>query len=432
MVPGDRGRATAIGSLPARAHPLPVPCAPVTPAPPADLATFADEVEAFLVSQLSASSTNPAGPTAEGAPRLEIHGLERRGDAEVAAAVAAAIRWQAARFDAGLGWLTGPPRYGGRGLSTEYEDLYLAREASYGAPDTTPLNVGIKLVSSAVLAHGTDDQCQRVLPALHRGAVVGCQLFSEPDAGSDLASVRTTATRCVGGWALEGTKVWTSKAQFADIGLCLARTGGGVAHQGLSMFLVDMHAPGVDVQPLRQMNGQASFCQVTLSNVAVDDTQLVGAEGDGWAVVRTTLASERAGVGRGRPDPAAAAWDAFRSLPTETRAAPRVRQDMADLYARVRIAELSAARSQGTGSPGPGGSANKLRRGRNLQGAADLAGQLRGLHLLVGEDSWSDLVTCAPGVRIAGGTDEIQRNVLAERILGLPREPRRSTDPPGD
>jgi acyl-CoA dehydrogenase len=432
MDPGDRHRATATASFPGRVDPLPGLCAPVTPAAPADLATFAEEVEAFLSSQLSTSPSNQAAPPAGGAPRLEIHGLERRDDGAVAAAVAAAIRWQAARFDAGLGWLTGPPRYGGRGLGTEYEDLYLAREASYGAPDTTPLNVGTKLLSSAVLAHGTDDQCRRVLPALHRGDVVGCQLFSEPDAGSDLAAVRTTATRCAGGWELEGTKVWTSKAQFADHGLCLARTGAGVAHHGLTMFLVDMHAPGVEVQPLRQMNGQASFSQVTLSKVALNDAQLVGTEGEGWAVVRTTLASERAAVGRGRPDPALAAWDALRALPAETRTAPGVRHALADLYAHVRIAELSASRAQRTGAPGPGGSANKLMRGRNLQSAADLAGQVRGAQLLVGEDSWSDLVTCAPGVRIAGGTDEIQRNVLAERVLGLPREPRRSTEPRRD
>ena len=145
----------------------------------------------------------------------------------------------------------------------------------------------------------------RLLPALHRGDLIGCQLFSEPDAGSDLSAVRSSATLHEETWELVGEKVWTSKAQFSDLGLCIARTAVAEdPHAGLTMFLVDMHAPGVEVRPLRQMNGHASFNHVLLDGVRVPDAYRLGDVGEGWAVVRTTLASERAGVGKGAKDPA--------------------------------------------------------------------------------------------------------------------------------
>jgi alkylation response protein AidB-like acyl-CoA dehydrogenase len=391
---------------------------------PTDLHTFALEVEQFLARTLS---RRPVGVASE-PDVIDVHGLERRPEAEVAAAVAAAVAWQALKFDAGLGWITGPPQYGGRGLPAEFERLYAERESAFHAPDVTPLNVGTKMLSAAILGHGSERLRQEVTPALHRGDLIGCQLFSEPDAGSDLSAVRASATRHEGTWRVSGEKVWTSKAQFSDLGLCIARTAPAEdPHAGLTMFLVDMHAPGVDVRPLRQMNGHASFNQVLLDDVHVPDGARLGEVGEGWAVVRTTLMSERAGVGKGAMDLAANALGRLLELAPHAGLGgdALVRQGLADLYGRVRIADFVS--QQSLAAPGPAGSINKLFRSRNLQRASTLAGTMLGPRLAAGtggDAMWTDLVLCVPGVRLGGGTDEIQLNVLAERVLGLPREQR--------
>jgi acyl-CoA dehydrogenase len=394
-----------------------------------DLRTFATEVELFLSRRLPRRE-DASGSKREHRAILEVHGLEWRPEQDASDAVVAATRWQAERFDAGFGWITGPPRYGGRGLSLEFERLYWEREAAYEAPDLTPLNVGTKMLSAAILGHGSEFVREEVLPALHRGDLVGCQLFSEPDAGSDLSAIRSSATLHEGIWELVGEKVWTSKAQFSDVGLCIARTEVTEdRHDGLTMFLVDMHAPGVEVRPLRQMNGHASFNQVVLDGVRVPDSYRLGEAGGGWPVVRTTLMSERAGVGKGAKDPAANALDRLLVLARGARLVSGdqslVRQGIADLYARVRIADFAGQRAQV--APGPAGSINKLIRSRNLQYASTLAGRMVGARLIAeagADEEWADFALCVPGVRVAGGTDEIQRNVLAERVLGLPRDPR--------
>jgi alkylation response protein AidB-like acyl-CoA dehydrogenase len=402
---------------------------------PTDLAAFADEVDAFLAGRLPRRDHDG---TAVEADVIEVHGLEHRPDDEAAGAVAAAAQWQAERFDAGLGWITGPPGDGGRGLPSSFERLYWEREAEYLAPDLTPLNVGTKMLSAAIVAHGSDAIRRQYLPALHRGDLIGCQLFSEPDAGSDLAAVRTTATWREGVWTVAGEKVWASKAQFSDLGLCLARTSPSEeTHRGLTMFLVDMHDPGVEVRPLRQMNAHASFNQVLLDGVLVPDSHRLGEVGDGWSVVRTTLMSERAGVGRGASDPAAVALDRMIALVHRLGRGgdPLLRQGLADLYSRVRVADFIRQRGQAAEqrgvvpAPGAEGSINKLVRTRNLQRAAALIGRVLGPRLLVDEPAWMDFVLCAPGIRLGGGTDEIQRTVLAERVLGLPREPRQVSRP---
>jgi alkylation response protein AidB-like acyl-CoA dehydrogenase len=361
---------------------------------------------------------------------LEVHGLERRPERDAGDAVAAATAWQAERFDAGLGWIAGPPAYGGRGLGADFERLYWEREAGYDAPDLTPLNVGTKMLSAAILGHGSEFVRRELLPALHRGDLIGCQLFSEPEAGSDLSGVRSSATLREGFWELVGEKVWTSKAQFSDVGLCIARTESAEdPHDGLTMFLLDMHGPGVEVRPLRQMNGHASFNQVFLERARVPDSYRLGEAGEGWSVVRTTLMSERAGVGKGAKDPAANALNRLLELTHREGQRLRgdflVRQGIADLYSRVRIADFSSQRTQAT--PGPAGSINKLIRSRNLQRASTLAGSMLGARLVADagvDQEWTDFVLCVPGVRLGGGTDEMQLNALAERVLGLPRDPR--------
>ncbi len=196
---------------------------------------------------------------------LEVHGLERRPEAATRRRGGRGGEVAGLKFDAGLGWITGPQRYGGRELSAAYRAPLLrsASRPSMSLPDVTPLNVGTKMLSAAILGHGSELLRQEILPALHRGDLIGCQLFSEPDAGSDLAAVRSSATWTRGHGSCAGEKVWASKAQFSDLGLCIARTEAAEdPHDGLTMFLVDMHAPGVEVRPLRQMNGHASFNQV--------------------------------------------------------------------------------------------------------------------------------------------------------------------------
>jgi alkylation response protein AidB-like acyl-CoA dehydrogenase len=393
-----------------------------------DSDTFASEVEQFL-SCRRPRREDAAEP--DGAPPvIEVHGLELRPEQDAAKAVEVATRWQAERFDAGLGWITGPRRYGGRGLTVEFERVYRDREAAYIVPDLTPLNVGTKMLSAAILGHGSEFVRDQLLPALHRGDLIGCQLFSEPDAGSDLSAVRTSASLHEGIWELAGEKVWTSKAQFSDVGLCLARTEAtDDRHDGLTMFLVDMHASGVEVRPLRQMNGHASFNHVVLDGARVPDSYRLGEAGEGWAVVRTTLMSERAGVGKGAIDPAANALERLEVLARQPGSAVAeaslTRQGIADLYSRVRIADFAGHRAQA--APGPAGSINKLLRSRNLQLASTLAARMVGARAVADAgvaQEWADFVLCAPGVRVAGGTDEIQLNVLAERVLGLPRDPR--------
>jgi alkylation response protein AidB-like acyl-CoA dehydrogenase len=393
-----------------------------------DFDTFTSEVEQFLSRRLPRrqDTVEPAGAHQV----IEVHGLELRPEQDAAKAVEEATRWQAERFDAGLGWITGPRRYGGRGLTVEFERVYRDREAAYMAPDLTPLNVGTKMLSAAILGHGSEFVRGQLLPALHRGDLIGCQLFSEPDAGSDLSAVRTSASLHGGIWELVGEKVWTSKAQFSDVGLCIARTEATAdRHDGLTMFLVDMRASGVEVRPLRQMNGHASFNHVVLDKAQVPDSYRLGEAGEGWAVVRTTLMSERAGVGQGAKDPAANALERLEALARHGGSGlavpPLTRQGMADLYSRVRIAEFAGHRAQA--APGPAGSINKLLRSRNLQHASTLATQMVGARAMADAgvaQEWADFVLCVPGVRVAGGTDEIQLNVLAERVLGLPRDPR--------
>ncbi len=393
-------------------------------AAPTDLHAFAQEVEQFLSRTLS---RRPVGVAAS-SDIIEVHGLERRPEEATAAAVAAAAAWQALKFDAGLGWITGPQRYGGRDLPAAFERLYAERESEFLAPDVMPLNVGTKMLSAAILGHGSELLRQKVVPALHRGDLIGCQLFSEPDAGSDLAAVRSSATLEDGTWTLSGEKVWTSKAQFSDLGLCLARTAAADdPHAGLTMFLVDMHSAGVEVRPLLQMNGHASFTQVLLREVQVPDASRLGDVGEGWAVVRTTLTSERAGVSQGTPDPAGTALGRLLELVPGLglRDDALVRQGLADLYGRVRIADFVSARSRA--APGPAGSINKLFRSRNLQRASTLAGRMLGPRVTAGtggDAMWADFVLCVPGVRLGGGTDEMQLNALAERVLGMPRDQR--------
>lgn len=369
----------------------------------------------------------------KGTDRVAV--LEEKSAEEEAAEVAAAKRWLAERFDAGFGWITGPPELGGRGLSPAHERAYRELEADYDVPSLTTLSVGLGMVAPTVLAHATEAVKQRYLAGLHRGEVVGCQLFSEPEAGSDLAGVQTRATRDGDEWRITGQKVWTSGAHYSDVGEVITRTSPDKPkHKGLTMFLVDMNAPGVEVRPLRQMTGGSSFNEVFFEDVRVPDSHRLGDVDEGWTVALTTLMNERASIGAGG---GGGAVDMERVIETARHYAdtsdPLVRQDLADLYVLTEVARLNNQRAiskiRSGQLPGPELSIGKLSLTQNFQRTSELLTRILGSRLAAdsgewGAYAWSELVTGVPGMRIAGGTDEVMRNIVGERVLGLPKEPR--------
>jgi alkylation response protein AidB-like acyl-CoA dehydrogenase len=343
--------------------------------------------------------------------------------------------WRRLVFDSGFGWLGGPPALGGAGRPPQLDEEYRLLEREFDVPDQQPFATGTHLVAPAILANGTEDVQQRFLPGLFRGDLVACQLLSEPEAGSDLAGLRTSATRDGDDWIVSGQKVWTSQAHLADVGQLLARTDmDAPKHRGLTMFLVDMRSPGVTVRPLRQMTGETHFNEVFLDDVRVPDANRVGPLGSGWSAVMATLMAERAAVGSGAAnsavDPVARLIELAHHLGALDD--PRIRQRLATAHTnaelrRFLVVRLEAAVAAGRPT-GPEGSILKLLFAEQGRSCGDLAGDLLGPSLTAhtgewGTFAWARWVTGAPMLRIAGGTDEIQRNTLAERVLGLPKEP---------
>ena len=215
--------------------------------------------------------------------------------------LAEAKAWRAKRFDAGFGYISGPVEYGGRELPAAYDRAYAQLEAKYAIPDQSFFGIGLGMVAPTILAHATDVVKEAYLAKMYRGDLVGAQLFSEPGAGSDLAGLQTKAVRDGDEWILTGQKVWTSGAQYSDIGEVICRTDADLPkHKGLTGFVVDMHAPGVEVVPLRQMTGGASFNEVFFNEVRVPDDHRLGDVNQGWSVALTTLMNERASIGAGR------------------------------------------------------------------------------------------------------------------------------------
>ena len=357
-------------------------------------------------------------------------------DEQERAEARAALDWQRRRWDAGFGWITGPPVHGGAGLATAFDRLYRMLEAAFDVPDASPLRIGLGTVSHALLGSGTDEQIAAHAAPLHRGETVACQLFSEPEAGSDLAGVRTRAVRDVDRWRVTGQKVWTSNATFADIGLALVRTDPAAPkHRGLTMFLVPMDASGIEVRPLRQMTGGASFTEVFLSNVVLDDALRLGDEGAGWRVATAALAGERKAVGDRSHDMNARAMTLLRTLAQRSGQAadPVVRDQWAWLHSRLQVARFQQQRMQAlpeTALSGAGRSMDKILLATNQRLIGELAAQLLGPAFVAdtgdwGTFNWNRWLMGALGYRIAGGTEEVLKTMLAERVLELPREPRK-------
>jgi len=340
------------------------------------------------------------------------------------------------------GWAvpTWPVEYGGLGATPAQAGIVAQELARFDVPDLYPYLIGLAIAGPTLVAHATPEQCSRWLPAIRTGDDIWCQLFSEPDAGSDLASLATRAERDGDHWRVSGSKVWTSRAHYSQRGLLLARTDPSVPkHAGISAFALDMHAPGVTVSPLRQMNGDTHFSEVHFDDAPVADVDLIDAPGEGWRVARTALTYERGAGAVGGGGWGADLKDRLVDLVRRRGAAtdPVVRQRLAATIIQLEVARLTVRRARDAAkagrSPGPEGSGSKLRGSAGLKAAASLALDVLGPDGVAGIDGdgeWETLFLTSPSISIRGGTDEIQRNIVGERVLGLPSEPRADVDVP--
>jgi len=388
---------------------------------------------------------------AEARSWLEANARRKTGDADFARHYHAAVvdddaeaahvrrcrEWQNALYRGGWAGITWPKQYGGRGASPIEAMIFSQEQAAFDV-STGVFSVGIGMAGPTIIAHGTEAQKDRWLDPLLRGDTIWCQLFSEPGAGSDLAGLSTRAVRDGDEWVVEGQKVWTSGAHYSDLGILLARTDPDAPkHRGITYFVVDMRTPGIEVRPLRQITGRAHFNEVFLTDVRVPHDNVVGDVNGGWAVALTTLANERTLIGGG-------GGMAFHDLVRLARELGRAggataRQGLVDAFIRFEVLKylgyrVQTAASQGR-TPGPESSVLKLAYSRHVAQTGDLALALQGAQGTLLESAphhgfWQQQFLNQWGIRIGGGTDEVQRNVIGERVLGLPREPRVDKDVP--
>ena len=340
--------------------------------------------------------------------------------------------WQRTLHDGGWAALSWPRSAGGQGRPPIFQSIFNQEQAEFGVT-TGPFVIALGMVGPTLLRHGTPEQQARFLPPMLRGDELWCQLFSEPGAGSDLSSLSTRAVRDGDEFVVTGQKVWTSAVSRAAWGILLARTDADVPKRaGITYFLLDMTSPGIEPRPLRQMTGDAHFAEVFLDEVRIPVTDVVGEIGGGWTVAKTTLTAERGAIAGGSTgvDAAALIDLARRQCRTQD---PHVRDLLARAHVRQEVLRFLRYRtltalSQGT-RPGPEASIMKLAYAEHLSAltAAALAvqGPLATLagDLLPARGMWSKRFLHSPSLHIAGGSDEIQRNIVGEQVLGLPPEP---------
>ena len=394
--------------------------------------TFRAEAREFLDANLERRGEE-AFVWGEGSDRVGV--LEEKSAEQEARELAAAKEWKAKEFDAGFGWITGPEEYGGAALDKEYDRAYRELVGRYATPNQSQFGIGLGMVAPTILAHATPEVKEAYLRKMWRGDLVGCQLFSEPVAGSDLAGIQTKAVRDGDEWVITGQKVWTSGAHYSDIGEVITRTDPEKPkHRGMTMFVVDMHAPGVEVRPLRQMTGGAAFNEVFFDEVRIPDSHRLGDVDGGWTVALTTLMNERASIGGGGGGAGTMSMSRLLGLARflEVDDDPIIRQGIADVYIRGAVARYTnlraSAKVRAGQLPGPEMSIGKLALTENLTRTSQLVGDMLGPRLIAdsgewGTYSWGEFVLGTPGMRIAGGSDEVMRNIVGERVLGLPKEP---------
>ena len=349
-------------------------------------------------------------------------------------------QWQRMLFESGYAGISWPTQYGGRGADAKIRAVFTDEADRAGAPER--LNtVGEDFAGPTIIAFGTDEQKERFLRPILAGDELWCQLFSEPESGSDLASLRTSAVRVEGGWRISGQKIWTSRAHLATNAILLARTGGAdlPRHKGITYFLLPLASEGVTVRPLVHMLGEAEFNEVFLDDVFVPDEFVLGEVNDGWRVAMATLGFERVGIATGRVNTRRAVDDIIDEIRGMTDpsgaplgADPTIRRTVADLYGRALVHHAIGQRvltiAAGGGPPGPVTSIGKLYFCPLVEDLADfrqslspLGGQLAPQEQTPAESRWQRLAYQARGTAIAGGSTFIQRNIVAERMLGLPR-----------
>ncbi len=353
--------------------------------------------------------------------------------------------WQKKKAEAGWACLHWPKEYGGRGATPIERVIWGQEEGVYGALSGLFI-IGHGMCGPTVMAWADEATKQRLLPPLASGEHIWCQLFSEPAGGSDLAGLRTAAIPAADGsgdWIINGQKIWTSGAQHSDYGIVITRTDPNVAkHKGLTMFWIDMKSPGIDVRPIKQANGQSGFNEVYFTDVRIPDSQRLGAVGDGWKVSLTTLMNERLSIGSGMPTGFPELFDFCMNLQTEDGLA------IEDRSVRSRLAQYAvkasglkytgmraiSALSKGE-TPGPENSIGKLVAGATMQELAMFALDLQGQGGVVSDPDiaaagarFQQMLLRSPATRVEGGTDEILRNIIAERVLGLPGDIRVDKD----
>jgi acyl-CoA dehydrogenase len=395
------------------------------------LEVFEKEARDFLDANATRKEVEQQFVWGQGSDKVAV--FEEKDRATELADLRRACEWRATKFDAGFGWISGPARFGGRELPNPYERLWNSLEAQYQVPNQGAFTIGLGMVAPTILAHGSDVAKDLYLQRMYRAELVGCQLFSEPGAGSDLASLQTKAVRDGDEWIITGQKVWTTGAQFSDIGEIIARTDPDLPkHKGLTGFIVDMRAPGVEVRPLRQMTGGASFNEVFFTEVRVRDDHRLGDVNNGWNVALTTLMNERAAIGAGGGSGTnlyTRVIEMVRHFGLDTD--PIVRNDLANLLIHQRVSGYNNQRAmdkiKAGQMPGPEMSIAKLAGTLNSQRLGAFISTVLGPKLVAdsgewGTYAWSQLILGAPGGRIAGGSDEVMRNIVGERVLGLPKD----------
>lgn len=348
--------------------------------------------------------------------------------------------WQRTLWDAGWAGIAWPKAFGGRGGKPIEASIFAQEQGRFGV-STGIFAVAHGMVGPTIMRHGTPDQQQRFLPAMLRGEQIWCQLFSEPEAGSDLASLRTKAELdpSKDEWVITGQKVWTSQAAESQMGILLARTDPSVPkHLGITYFLCDMNAPGIDIRPLRQLTGQSHFSEVFLDEVRIPSSMVLNGVGGGWKAAVTTLSNERAtisGSERGKEFGLVQRLVRDHGLASD----PLIRQRLADCYTRHQILSYLSYRMQtalSQGSPlGAEASVMKLFYAEHLRRLADLAVSVQGVQGSLWDDGdagglWQHRMLAALAIKIAGGSNEIQHNIIGERVLGLPKEPSNDRDEP--
>lgn len=352
----------------------------------------------------------------------------------------AAKAYQAKKAEAGFAGISWAKDNGGRGLSPIFQVIFNQEEAKFDAP-SAPFSIGLGMCVPTVIAFADDATKERYVAKALRGEEIWCQLFSEPGAGSDVAASKTKAVRDGGDWIVNGQKVWTTGAQFSDFGILLVRTDPDVEkHKGLTMFIVDMRDSGVEVRPIHQANGGREFNEVYFTDVRIPDKNRLGEPGQGWSVALVTLMNERLAVGGSYGPDYKEIFEFAREIASPAGDGQLIqdkafRQKLADWIVRAEGYKLAKFRTMTALSkgqtPGPESSIGKVINANQMMDIANTAIEAQDHYGIISDPDLAPLEGAfhqsymfAPGLRIAGGTDEILKNIIAERVLGLPQEPR--------